>query len=53
VPAFNKALIEQTPLRRFGSPEDVAKACLFLASDDAAFITGSGLAVDGGMAAGL
>ena len=52
-PAINKALIDQTPLRRFGSGEDVARAALFLASDEAAFITGAELAVDGGMAAGL
>ena len=50
---ISKALLQQTPLGRFGTPEDVAKAALFLASDDAAFITGAGLAVDGGMAAGL
>jgi NAD(P)-dependent dehydrogenase (short-subunit alcohol dehydrogenase family) len=36
------------PLRRPGTPEDVAKAMLFLASDDAAFITGVALPVDGG-----
>lgn len=52
-PAINKALIDQTPLRRFGSGEDVAHAALFLASDEAAFITGAEIAVDGGMAAGL
>jgi NAD(P)-dependent dehydrogenase (short-subunit alcohol dehydrogenase family) len=52
-PLFNKALIDKTPLRRFGRPEDVAEAALFLCSDQAAFITGAELAVDGGMAAGL
>ena len=52
-PRFNAALLDQTPLKRFGTPDDVARAALFLASDDAAFITGAGLAVDGGMAAGL
>ncbi|MBI4277981.1 MAG: SDR family oxidoreductase, partial [Armatimonadetes bacterium] len=36
------------PLRRVGQPEDVARAALFLASDDAAFITGVDLPVDGG-----
>ena len=35
---------------RLGAPEDVAKAIVFLASDDAAYITGQVLAVDGGMA---
>ncbi|HEX4893495.1 MAG TPA: SDR family NAD(P)-dependent oxidoreductase, partial [Hyphomicrobiaceae bacterium] len=48
---FNKALLDKTPLRRFGRPEDVAEAALFLCSDQAAFITGAELAVDGGMAA--
>ncbi len=52
-PAINKALIDQTPLRRFGSGEDVARAALFFASDESAFVTGAELAVDGGMAAGL
>jgi NAD(P)-dependent dehydrogenase (short-subunit alcohol dehydrogenase family) len=52
-PMFNKALLEKTPLRRFGRPQDVAEAALFLASDSAQFITGAELAVDGGMAAGL
>lgn len=52
-PAISKALLERTPARRFGTPDDVARAALFLLSDDAAFITGAGLAVDGGMAAGL
>ena len=52
-PVVSKALLDQTPLRRFGTPQDVANAALFLASDDAAFVTGSELTVDGGMAAGL
>jgi len=49
IDAFSKALIEQTPLRRFGTAEDVAHAALFFASDESAFITGAELAVDGGM----
>ena len=53
MPHLRKALIDQTPLRRFGTPEDMAKAALFLVSDDAAFITGAGLNVDGGMSVGL
>lgn len=52
-PMINKALIDQTPLRKFGTPEDVARAALFFASDESAFVTGAELAVDGGMAAGL
>lgn len=45
-----KAMGEQIPLRRFGRPEDVAEAAVFLASDKAAYITGQVLCVDGGMA---
>ncbi len=41
--------IKATPLGRLGTVEDVAKAVAFLASDDAAFITGQVLSVDGGM----
>ena len=48
-PAIAKALLNQTPLRRFGRPEDIANAALFLASDEAAYITGASLNVDGGM----
>ncbi len=40
---------QRTPLGRLGIPEDIAKAYLFLASDDAAFITGITLSVDGGL----
>ena len=39
----------KTPLQRLGQPEDIAKAYAFLASDDAAFITGTCLSVDGGL----
>lgn len=40
---------ESIPLKRGGTPEDVAQACLFLASDMSAYITGQTLNVDGGM----
>jgi len=42
--------VERTPLGRTGTPEDMAAAVAFLASDDASFITGQILAVDGGLA---
>ena len=42
------ALAEETPLGRIGTPEDVAKAVRFLLSDDASFITGQTLGVNGG-----
>jgi len=40
---------KQHPAGRVGHPMDIAKACMFLASDDAGFITGTNLIVDGGM----
>jgi NAD(P)-dependent dehydrogenase (short-subunit alcohol dehydrogenase family) len=48
-PMIAKGLLSQTPLRRFGTPQDIANAALFLASDEAAYITGAHLHVDGGM----
>jgi NAD(P)-dependent dehydrogenase (short-subunit alcohol dehydrogenase family) len=41
------------PLRRYGRPEDIAQAALFLSSDESSFITGHALVVDGGMTAQL
>lgn len=46
------ALAEETPLGRLGTPEDVAKSALFLASEGADFITGQVLGVNGGMVIG-
>ncbi len=51
--AVRKGLIDRTPLRRLCQPEEIAMAALFLASDEAAFITGEGLTVDGGMSISL
>jgi len=44
--------VARIPMGRFGEPDDVAKAALFLASDDAGYVTGHTLAVDGGYLAG-
>lgn len=41
------------PLKRVGVPEEIAAAALFLASDEASFVTGTNLVVDGGLTAGL
>jgi 3-oxoacyl-[acyl-carrier protein] reductase len=46
---LKEMLLKQTPLGRFGSPDDVAGAVSFLVSDSAAFITGHVLTVDGGL----
>lgn len=48
-----EAMSARTPLGRVGRPEDVAAACLFLLSDEAAFVTGVDLPVDGGLLAKL
>jgi meso-butanediol dehydrogenase / (S,S)-butanediol dehydrogenase / diacetyl reductase len=45
-------LVKWYPLRRVGTPDDVASAALFLASDEASWITGTVLRVDGGLLAG-
>ncbi|UKT64501.1 SDR family NAD(P)-dependent oxidoreductase [Pedobacter mucosus] len=46
---YEKMFVANTPLGRRGKPEDIAKAAVFLASDDAAWITGEQISVSGGM----
>jgi|YelNatPaOPRAMG01_1025707.scaffolds.fasta_scaffold24136_4 3-oxoacyl-[acyl-carrier protein] reductase len=46
---IKQKMLEQIPLGRFGMPEEIAKVCLFLASDDSNYITGQTIVVDGGM----
>jgi 3-oxoacyl-[acyl-carrier protein] reductase len=50
--AVLKGMIEHTPVRRMGEPRDVANAYLFLASDEASFVNGAVLSVDGGLVVG-
>jgi NAD(P)-dependent dehydrogenase (short-subunit alcohol dehydrogenase family) len=52
VPTAAAAFSRAVPLRRAGQPDDVARAALWLASDDSSFVTGHALVVDGGLSAG-
>lgn len=47
-----QALVADTPLKRFGSPDEVAAVAIMLASDEAAYITGTEINIDGGLLAG-
>jgi NAD(P)-dependent dehydrogenase (short-subunit alcohol dehydrogenase family) len=47
-PAFRAEYLKQIPMRRFGRPEEQAAAILFLASDEASFVNGATIVVDGG-----
>ncbi|KOO48986.1 SDR family oxidoreductase [Viridibacillus sp. FSL E2-0187] len=49
--AYVEAMVKATPLSRLGQPADIANAAIFLASDEASFITGSELVIDGGFSA--
>jgi cyclopentanol dehydrogenase len=50
-PAVYQRMVSRIPLGRYGQPEEVAYAVLYLASDESAFVTGSELVVDGGWTA--
>ncbi|KAI0487409.1 2,5-dichloro-2,5-cyclohexadiene-1,4-diol dehydrogenase [Xylaria cf. heliscus] len=45
---FNRTVVARTPLGRMGTAREIAKCVLFMASDDAAFMTGSAVVMDGG-----
>lgn len=45
---FEKQMVAETPLGRFGQPEDIARVAVFLASDDAGWVTGERITVSGG-----
>jgi NAD(P)-dependent dehydrogenase (short-subunit alcohol dehydrogenase family) len=50
-PDVARQRLQATPLGRFGTPADIAAGCLYLASDEASWVTGSELVIDGGMTA--
>lgn len=47
-----EAFVADTPMRRFGTVDEVASVCILLASDDAAYMTGTEITIDGGLLAG-
>jgi NAD(P)-dependent dehydrogenase (short-subunit alcohol dehydrogenase family) len=51
-PAGLEATLGLVPMRRYGKPEEIAAAMAFLASEDAAYITGQVLRVNGGLSMG-
>jgi NAD(P)-dependent dehydrogenase (short-subunit alcohol dehydrogenase family) len=50
-PRFKEAIIAETPLGRFGRPDDIAYCALYLASDESSFATGAEFVIDGGRTA--
>ncbi len=52
-PGYSDSLLQRIPMRRFGTPLEIAKAVLFLGCDNSSYITGQGLTADGGMSVNL
>jgi gluconate 5-dehydrogenase len=52
-PEFNAWVQKSTPMGRWGEPKEIAAAALFLASDEASYVTGHIVTVDGGMTAAM
>ena len=50
-PELNESVIASTPMKRAGTPMEIAYGCLFLASDESSYITGTELVIDGGYTA--
>jgi glucose 1-dehydrogenase len=48
-PAEMQELLSEIPMRRMGRPEEIAQLCVYLASEDAAYVTGASILIDGGM----
>ncbi|MFD2272099.1 SDR family oxidoreductase [Undibacterium arcticum] len=49
VQAIKGEIEHKSPIKRFGTPEEIAKVVLFLASDDSSYLVGEEIVVDGGM----
>ncbi|MFW2335771.1 SDR family NAD(P)-dependent oxidoreductase [Ilumatobacter sp.] len=52
-PEFNSMVVDSTPVGRWGTPQEIAAAAVFLASDEASYVNGQTLLVDGGMTTAL
>jgi NAD(P)-dependent dehydrogenase (short-subunit alcohol dehydrogenase family) len=51
MPGFKELQLDNTPVRRLGEPREFARAVLYLVSDDAAYMTGHNMVLDGGYTA--